>query len=95
MSADVSDSLHNLILQHANISTFLKHYLDRRINVDLGQNISRHEARERVDDVRMFDESIYRSPAASIPERGAECNDQKNAVHHQTRKVGRHSGSSG
>jgi hypothetical protein len=33
--ADVSDSLQNLILQHASIDTFLKHYLDRRINADL------------------------------------------------------------
>ena len=34
-TADVSDSLQNLILQHASIDTFLKHYLDRRINADL------------------------------------------------------------
>jgi hypothetical protein len=34
-TADVSDSLQNLILQHASIDTFLKHYLDRRINPDL------------------------------------------------------------
>ena len=33
--ADVSESLQNLILQHASIDTFLKHYLDRRINADL------------------------------------------------------------
>jgi hypothetical protein len=33
--ADVSDSLQNLILQHSSIDTFLKHYLDRRINADL------------------------------------------------------------
>jgi hypothetical protein len=32
--------MQNLILQHANISTFLKHYLDRNINVDV-QNIYR------------------------------------------------------
>jgi hypothetical protein len=35
--ADVSDSLQNLILQHASIDTFLKHYLDRRINVDVAK----------------------------------------------------------
>ncbi|PQE05390.1 C2H2 finger domain-containing protein [Rutstroemia sp. NJR-2017a BBW] len=34
-SSDVSDSLQNLILQHSSIDTFLKHYLDRRINADL------------------------------------------------------------
>ncbi|TKA75461.1 hypothetical protein B0A49_09465 [Cryomyces minteri] len=34
-SPGVSDSLQNLILQHASIDTFLKHYLDRRINADL------------------------------------------------------------
>jgi hypothetical protein len=33
--ADVSDFLQNLILQHASIDTFLKHYLDRRINADV------------------------------------------------------------
>jgi hypothetical protein len=33
--ADISDSLQNLILQHSSIDTFLKHYLDRRINADL------------------------------------------------------------
>src|SRR5438045_3034681 len=35
--ADVSDSLQNLILQHASIDTFLKHYLERRINVDVAK----------------------------------------------------------
>ncbi|KFY96390.1 hypothetical protein V500_02463 [Pseudogymnoascus sp. VKM F-4518 (FW-2643)] len=39
-SPDVSDSVQNLILQHASIDTFLKHYLDRNINVDV-QNIYR------------------------------------------------------
>ncbi|KAE9373871.1 hypothetical protein N431DRAFT_407568 [Stipitochalara longipes BDJ] len=34
-SPDVSDSMQNLILQHSSIDTYLKHYLDRRINVDL------------------------------------------------------------
>jgi hypothetical protein len=29
--------MQNLILQHANISTFLKHYLDRRINIDVAK----------------------------------------------------------
>jgi hypothetical protein len=33
--ADVSDSIQNLILQYSSIDTFLKHYLDRRINADL------------------------------------------------------------
>lgn len=36
----MSDSLQNLILQHSSIDTFLKHYLDRNINVDV-QNIYR------------------------------------------------------
>jgi hypothetical protein len=39
-TTDVSDSLQNLILQHSSIDTFLKHYLDRNINVDV-QNIYR------------------------------------------------------
>jgi len=34
-SPDVSDSMQNLILQYSSIDTFLKHYLDRRINVNL------------------------------------------------------------
>jgi hypothetical protein len=34
-TADVSDSLQNLILQHSSIDTFLKHYLDRNINVNV------------------------------------------------------------
>ncbi|KGQ00728.1 hypothetical protein PAAG_12606 [Paracoccidioides lutzii Pb01] len=33
-SSDVSESLQNLILQHCNISTFLRHYLDRNITAD-------------------------------------------------------------
>lgn len=33
--ADVSEPLQNLILQHSSIYTFLKHYLDRKINADL------------------------------------------------------------
>ncbi|EQL28300.1 hypothetical protein BDFG_08919 [Blastomyces dermatitidis ATCC 26199] len=34
-SPDVSDSLQNLMLQHASINTFLKHYLDRNITADV------------------------------------------------------------
>ncbi|OJD25505.1 hypothetical protein ACJ73_03128 [Blastomyces percursus] len=34
-SPDVSDSLQNLMLQHASIDTFLKHYLDRNITADV------------------------------------------------------------
>ncbi|EER43787.1 conserved hypothetical protein [Histoplasma capsulatum H143] len=34
-TADVSDSLQNLMLQHASIDTFLKHYLDRNITADV------------------------------------------------------------
>ncbi|EDN05111.1 predicted protein [Histoplasma mississippiense (nom. inval.)] len=34
-SSDVSDSLQNLMLQHASIDTFLKHYLDRNITADV------------------------------------------------------------
>jgi len=36
--ADVSDFMQNLILQHSSINTFLKHYLDRNININV-QNI--------------------------------------------------------
>jgi hypothetical protein len=39
-TADVSDLFQNLILQYSSIDTFLKHYLDRNINVDV-QNIYR------------------------------------------------------
>jgi hypothetical protein len=46
VAADVSDSLQNLILQHSSIDTFLKHYLDRNINVDV-QNIYRGRAPQR------------------------------------------------
>ncbi|KAH6661605.1 hypothetical protein B0J14DRAFT_663275 [Halenospora varia] len=42
-SPDVSDSMQNLILQHSSIDMFLKHYLDRNINVDI-QNIYRGQA---------------------------------------------------
>jgi hypothetical protein len=35
IAADVSESLQNLILQHSNISTYLKHYLDRNITADV------------------------------------------------------------
>lgn len=43
--------MQNLILQHSSIDTFLKHYLDRNINVDV-QNIYRGQVPERnwVDD---------------------------------------------
>ncbi|OJD22468.1 hypothetical protein ACJ73_06185 [Blastomyces percursus] len=34
-SPDVSDSLQNLMLQHASIDTFVKHYLDRNITADV------------------------------------------------------------
>jgi hypothetical protein len=35
--ADVSDSLQNLILQYTSIDTFLKYYLDRKINIDVAK----------------------------------------------------------
>jgi hypothetical protein len=57
-AADVSDSLQNLILQHFSIDTFLKHYLDRNINVDV-QNIYRGQAPQR--DLMRFACSISRS----------------------------------
>ena len=56
--ADVSDSLQNLILQHSSIDTFLKHYLDRNINVDV-QNIYRGQAPQR--DLMRFACSMSRS----------------------------------
>ncbi|KGM91453.1 uncharacterized protein PADG_12474 [Paracoccidioides brasiliensis Pb18] len=34
-SPDISDSLPNLMLQHASIDTFVKHYLDRNITTDV------------------------------------------------------------
>lgn len=57
-SPDVSDSLQNLILQHSSIDTFLKHYLDRNINVDV-QNIYRGQAPQR--DLIRFAYSMSRS----------------------------------
>ncbi|KAH6667257.1 hypothetical protein B0J14DRAFT_603092, partial [Halenospora varia] len=57
-SPDVSDSLQNLILQHSSIDTFLKHYLDRNINVDV-QNIYRGQAPQR--DLMRFACSMSRS----------------------------------
>ena len=56
--ADVSDSMQNLILQHSSIETFLKHYLDRNINVDV-QNIYRGQAPQR--DLMRFACSMSRS----------------------------------
>jgi hypothetical protein len=35
--AYVTDSVQNLILQHASTVTFLKHYLDLRVNVDIAK----------------------------------------------------------
>jgi hypothetical protein len=46
MIADVSDSLQNLILQHSSINTFLKHYLDQNINVDI-QNTKHGQTPQR------------------------------------------------
>ncbi|KAL5325401.1 hypothetical protein ACEPPN_006526 [Leptodophora sp. 'Broadleaf-Isolate-01'] len=57
-SPDVSDSMQNLILQHSSIDTFLKHYLDRNINVDV-QNIYRGQAPQR--DLMRFACSMSRS----------------------------------
>ncbi len=34
-TADISDLFQNLILQHSSIDIFLKHYLDRNINIDI------------------------------------------------------------
>jgi Protein of unknown function (DUF3435) len=50
--------MQNLILQHSSIDTFLKHYLDRNINVDV-QNIYRGQAPQR--DLMRFACSMSRS----------------------------------
>lgn len=57
-SSDVSEAQQNLILQHGNIDTFLKHYLDRNLNVDV-QNIYRGLAPQR--DLMRFACSMSRS----------------------------------
>jgi hypothetical protein len=75
--ADVSDSVQNLILQHSSIDTFLKHYLDRNINVDV-QNIYRGQAPQR--DLMRFACSMSRSidprrPWKLTKEQSASIND--------------------
>ncbi|KAI9766360.1 MAG: hypothetical protein M1840_006624 [Geoglossum simile] len=42
-SGDVSDALQNMMLQHANIDTFIKHYLPRRVTADVQAIVSGYE----------------------------------------------------
>jgi hypothetical protein len=75
--ADVSDSFQNLILQHSSINTFLKHYLDRRINVDVAK-IYRGMKPEK--ELMRFACSMSRSidprrPWKLTPEQSASVND--------------------
>ncbi|KAI9763719.1 MAG: hypothetical protein M1839_006317 [Geoglossum umbratile] len=42
-SGDVSDALQNMMLQHANIDTFIKHYLPRRVTADVRAIVSGYE----------------------------------------------------
>ncbi|KAH0538662.1 hypothetical protein FGG08_004737 [Glutinoglossum americanum] len=42
-SGDVSDALPNMILQHASINTFIKHYLPRRVTADARAIVSGYE----------------------------------------------------
>ncbi|KAI9764678.1 MAG: hypothetical protein M1839_005790 [Geoglossum umbratile] len=42
-SGDVSDALQNMMLQHANIDTFIKHYLPRRVTADVQAIVSSYE----------------------------------------------------
>ncbi|KAI9769856.1 MAG: hypothetical protein M1840_003850 [Geoglossum simile] len=42
-SSDVSDALQNMMLQHANIDTFIKHYLPRRVTADVWAIVSGYE----------------------------------------------------
>lgn len=58
--------MQNLILQHSSIDTFLKHYLDRNINVDV-QNIYRGQAPQR--DLMRFACSMSRSIDPRRPRR--------------------------
>jgi hypothetical protein len=62
--ADVSDSMQNLILQHSSIDKFLKHYLDRNINVDV-QSIYRGLAPQKI--LMRFACSMSRSIDARRP----------------------------
>lgn len=62
--AYVTESMQNLILQHANISTFLKHYLDRNISIDV-QNIYR--GLEPQKDLLILISSMSRSIDARRP----------------------------
>jgi hypothetical protein len=76
-TADVSDSLQNLILQHASIDTFLKHYLDRRINADL---LKIHRGMKPEKDLMRFACSMSRSidprrPWKLTTEQSASVND--------------------
>jgi hypothetical protein len=58
MIAEVSDALQKLILQHANFDTFIKHYLDRRINVDL---LKTHSGMQPEKELMKFASSMSRS----------------------------------
>ncbi|KAH8585358.1 hypothetical protein B0O99DRAFT_679450, partial [Bisporella sp. PMI_857] len=76
-SPDVSDSFQNFILQHSSIDTFLKHYLDWNINVDV-QNIYRGQAPQR--ELMRFACSMSRSidprrPRKLTPEQSASVNE--------------------
>ena len=57
-TADVGDSMQNLILQHSSIDTFLKHYLDRRINVDLLKIYPGMQPEKELDKVCVLDEPV-------------------------------------
>jgi hypothetical protein len=86
-TADVSDSLQNLILQHSSIDTFLKHYLDRNINVDV-QNIYR--GREPQKALMRFACSMSRSidprrPWKLTPQQSRSINDYQCIVKLQKR----------
>lgn len=75
-TADVSDSMQNLILQHSSIETFLKHYLDRRINVDL---LKIHRGMKPEKELMQFACSINQSidprrPWRLTPEQSASVN---------------------
>ncbi|KAF8855964.1 C2H2 finger domain protein [Acephala macrosclerotiorum] len=43
LTSDVSDALQNMIMQHAKIDTFIKHYLRRKVTVDTRAIVSGYE----------------------------------------------------
>lgn len=76
-TGNVSDAMQNLMMGHASINTFLKHYLSRRVTVDTQAVVRRTQPQDTMMRAacNMSRSIDHRRPQRLTPEQSASVND--------------------